>query len=69
MNSCYNWEYLGDDSGSSKDIADLVVNDEFDWKTSSNIQFIITGTESGTLKITSSNGEVVFHKGYYTGLT
>jgi len=49
-------------------IKKLSVSDDFDWQTSSNITFMIKKSASGVIKITSEDGSVLFHKGFYNGL-
>ena len=54
---------------SDKSIKQLTVSDDFDWQTAVNVSFSINKTESGVITITSQNGSVLFHKGFYNGLT
>ncbi len=46
----------------------LVVNDNFDWQTSTNILFSIQKTQSGVITITSESGDILYHKGFFNGL-
>ncbi len=63
--SCHSWEDPGNEF--AEDIDKLVVDPGFDWQTSSNIRFIISNAQQGTLKITSTDRTIIYHKGNYTG--
>ncbi len=52
----------------NKSITDLAVSDDFDWQTSSNINFSIQKSSSGVITITSEDGSILFHKGFYNAL-
>ena len=52
----------------NKSITELTVADDFDWQTSTNINFQIKKAASGVITITSEDGSVLFHKGFYNGL-
>lgn len=47
---------------------ELIVNDNFDWENSGNISFKIKKATSGVIKITSEDGSVLFHKGFFNAL-
>ena len=49
-------------------ITDLAVSDDFDWQTSSNVNFSIKKSSSGVITITSKDGSILFHKGFYNVL-
>lgn len=49
-------------------ISNLIVNDDFDWENSNNVVFKINKSTSGLIKITSEDGSVLFHKGFFNAL-
>lgn len=51
----------------NKDIDKLIASENFDWKTIDDINFIISKATSGVIKITSEDGAILYHKGYYNG--
>ncbi len=53
----------------NKSINDLSVSNDFDWQTSANVDFSIFKSTSGVITITSDDGKIVYHKGYYNLLT
>ena len=52
----------------NKSIDQLSVNSDFDWQTTAIINFSIKKTTSGVITITSEDGAILFHKGFYNGL-
>lgn len=51
-----------------KKIEDLRVSSDFNWKTSHDVSFLIATEFSGVITITSEDGAVLYHKGYYNHL-
>lgn len=47
---------------SNKNMTDLVVSDDFNWKTSVDIEILITGSTNGVIRINSIDG-ANYHKG------
>ncbi|MEA3505696.1 MAG: LruC domain-containing protein [Bacteroidota bacterium] len=52
----------------NQDIDNIIASENFDWKTIDDISFIINKSTSGVIKITSEDGSVLYHKGYYNGM-
>ena len=48
-----------------QNIEDLVANENFDWETLQDIEFKISTPFSSVINITSENGAISYHKGYY----
>ncbi len=46
----------------------LTVNDNFSWQTARDVTFKITKNASGVMTISSADGVVIYHKGFYNGL-
>ena len=65
--SCTDWNQIQYDLNNPEDFHELAISSDFDWRTSLNVAFYITPVENGIIKITSVDGEIVFHKGYYNG--
>jgi len=66
LTACYNWEKF-EGPGIAATIEELVVDENFDWQTSSTIQFILSNVPEGTVLITSPEGNIIYHKGYFSG--
>lgn len=67
---CNRWENLvrtADEPAATVD--EMIVSDEFDWRTSVNVAFYIKNAAIGVINITSEDQETTFHKGYYNGQT
>ncbi len=47
------------------DIDNLVVSNNFNWESSSNNTFLIKKSTSGIIKITSEDGNILYHKGFH----
>ena len=47
------------------DIENLIADDNFDWETSIDIEFKITTIYSSVINISSENGVILYHKGFY----
>ncbi len=68
--ACNKWENTVNDPNESADsVGDMVIDDEFDWRTSVNVAFYISNAETGIIKITSTDGTITYHRGYYSGNT
>jgi len=52
----------------SQSIENLQANDNFDWETTRNVEFKITSPISGVINITSADGTINYHKGYYNSI-
>ncbi len=50
-----------------RSINEINFSDDFDWKTSQNIEFTITGSEKQVITISSIDMEVRYHRGYFMG--
>ncbi|MBI9037834.1 MAG: LruC domain-containing protein [Bacteroidales bacterium] len=48
-------------------MSELNVSNEFDWKLSHEISILVDNPQVGTLKITSLDGKIIFHKENYSG--
>ena len=53
----------------SQNIENLIANDNFDWQTSQDIEFNISTPFSSVINITSENGAITYHKGYYNSIS
>ena len=60
--------HINNPDPNDKSITDLAVSNDFDWQTSGNINFSIKKNSSGVIVITSEDGSILFHKGFYNGL-
>lgn len=49
----------------NKNMTNLVVNDNFDWKTSTDFEVVMISSTTGVLRINSTNG-INYHKGLLT---
>ncbi len=68
--ACNKWENTVHDPNESADsVGDMVIDDEFDWRTSVNVAFYISNAKTGIIKITSTDGTITYHRGYYSGNT
>jgi LruC domain-containing protein len=47
----------------------LIIDDNFDWSTENSIQFNIYSGQSQVITISSINGDIIYHKGYYNQST
>jgi len=56
------------DSDAPKKFDDLIVSSDFSWATSRDVQFLITADNSTVINITSEDGKVQYHKGFYSQL-
>ena len=52
----------------NRSITQLTVSNDFDWQTTTNINFSITKNSSGVILITSEDGKIVYHKGFFNVL-
>jgi len=52
----------------SQNIENLIASESFDWETSVDIEFKISTPFSSVIVISSENGDVVYHKGYYNSI-
>ena len=52
-----------------KNFNDLVIQNDFDWKTSQNIQFSIFTSESKVIRIYSLDNQILYHKGFFNQTT
>jgi LruC domain-containing protein len=52
----------------TKKLEDLIISDNFTWKTTREIQFSITAGQSQVISIKSSDGKILYHKGFYNQL-
>ena len=50
-----------------KDIDELVVPESFDWSTVNQVEFVITSTNSGIIRIESEDHTILYYKGFYNG--
>ena len=65
LGSCRKWEGSEENLSDSNLMENLVVDKNFDWETSIDIEFKITTAYSGVINISSQNGEISYHKGFY----
>lgn len=56
-------------SDGEKNVEDLIISDDFEWNTTQNVAFSISTAQSKVIHITSINGNVLYHKGFYGQLT
>ena len=61
-------KYQDDPEPEIQDLENLIASDNFDWETTANVVFNIKTAFSSVIAITSENGEVLYHKGYYNGI-
>ncbi len=66
---CHKWSTTTGITENPTDINQLNISADFDWRTSLNVAFYITNAPVGMVQITSPDGQVVFHKGYYSGVS
>jgi len=65
---CHKWEETTSITENPTDISELQISSDFDWRTSLNVAFYITNAEVGMIQISSADGKIIFHKGYYNGV-
>jgi len=56
------------DTPGDKTFEDLVIYDDFTWETTRNVSFNITGSNATMVSITSSDGRIIYNKGYFNRL-
>ena len=61
-------KYQNDPEPENQDLENLIASDNFDWETTANVVFNIKTAFSSVIVITSENGDVLYHKGYYNGI-
>ncbi len=66
-NACKKFEQY--EQSIAETIENLVIPSDFSWNTNHLIHFIITAEKSQVIKITSLNGQALFHKGFYNTLS
>jgi len=52
----------------SQNIENLIASENFDWETTQDVEFKISIPFSDVIVITSENGNIVYHKGYYNSI-
>jgi len=52
----------------SQNIENLIANESFDWETTQDVEFKISTPFSNVIVITSENGIIIYHKGYYNSI-
>ena len=52
----------------SQNIENLIATESFDWETTQDVEFKISTPFSSVIVITSENGTIVYHKGYYNSI-
>ena len=68
--SCNRWENIVDDPNAlPEDVNEMIIDSDFDWKTSLNIAFYIKNAPIGIINITSEDELIIFHRGYYNAQT
>lgn len=68
--SCNRWENIvGNPDDPPEDVDEMIISPDFDWQTSLNVAFYIKNAPIGIIDITSEDLAVVFHRGYYNGVT
>lgn len=69
MLSCHSWDARDPVLNPATTVEELDVKSDFSWRTSENIAFYVKNLSQGVVKITSEEGDQLFHKGYYNGVT
>jgi len=52
----------------SQNIENLIASESFDWETTQDVEFKISTPFSSVINITSINGNIIYHKGYYNSI-
>lgn len=62
---CNRWEtHMEDINEDPENMDELTVSDDFSWVTSSTVKFVLSNVPGGLVQITTTDGNIVFHKGY-----
>lgn len=66
--SCNQWESIvGNPEDPPDSVDEMIISDDFDWKTSLNVAFYIKNAPIGIINISSEDQFTIFHRGYYNG--